>query len=288
MPRSFVLFVTTVTFGLLGALGCDLSALHESRARARFAREETREAMLSAVRRADHVARWSSPPAGTPLAMPVTMNSVLVVDGAALVERVRALGGLTRDDEAYRAIRATLSALGQQLSPRERRILHDALPPSLRRGLGVGAPHPLELKDFFHVVHRREGVSEGFAREHAQVVCRALGELVPRELRARLERELPPAVAELLEAPEAPSAPLDYPSPRVEWHHTVARGKPGSRHPVSTSRADRAQRHSVVREDNPHAETKLSSSTGTTQERLHESLATGHPNARRRISEAGD
>jgi hypothetical protein len=50
-------------------------------------------------------------------------------------------------------------------------------------------------------------------------------------------------------------------------HHTLADGRPGSRHPLSEARPERAQTDSVVRADNPHGDTKLSSATGLTQER---------------------
>jgi hypothetical protein len=60
-------------------------------------------------------------------------------------------------------------------------------------------------------------------------------------------------------------------------HHTLAEGRPGSRHPLSEARLERAHTHSVARADNPHEDTKLSSTTGLTQEREQETLATGHP-----------
>jgi hypothetical protein len=44
--------------------------------------------------------------------------------------------------------------------------------------------------------------------------------------------------------------------------------------------------HSVAANDNPHGETKLSSSRGTTQEREHETLAEGHPGAKHPLSDA--
>jgi hypothetical protein len=47
------------------------------------------------------------------------------------------------------------------------------------------------------------------------------------------------------------------------------------------------QSESVVKNDNPHGDTKLSSAHGTTQEREHETLAEGRPGSRRPISEAG-
>jgi hypothetical protein len=62
---------------------------------------------------------------------------------------------------------------------------------------------------------------------------------------------------------------------------TLSEGKPGSRHPLSEARLDRAQSNSVARADEPHADTKLSSARGLTQERLHETLAVGRPGPKR-------
>lgn len=57
--------------------------------------------------------------------------------------------------------------------------------------------------------------------------------------------------------------------------HTLADGKPGSRHPLSEANPSHGQSHSVAESANPHADTKLSSSKGTTQEREKEDLAEG-------------
>lgn len=57
--------------------------------------------------------------------------------------------------------------------------------------------------------------------------------------------------------------------------NTLASGKPGSKHPLSGAKPDRAQSNSVARSRNPHEETKLSSTKGTTQEREKEDLAEG-------------
>jgi hypothetical protein len=52
---------------------------------------------------------------------------------------------------------------------------------------------------------------------------------------------------------------------------------------MSEATADRAHADSVARSDAPHEDTKLSSARGTTQERLHETLAEGRPGPRRPI-----
>jgi uncharacterized protein (DUF2267 family) len=209
------------------------------------------------------------------------------VDEAELVARVSELIGFARSEETCPAIRATLSALGEQLPPRERSALGDALPAPFRAGLGVGAARSLDVPGFFDAVSRREGVAPGFGREHAEVVCRVLGELLPGALRAEIERTLPQSVADLFLGPEAGVTPPGYAVvPVAERHDTLATGHPGSQHPLSSSRPDDTQRHSVAGEDNPHADTKLSSAPGLTQERLDESLATAHPETRRRIGQA--
>jgi hypothetical protein len=66
---------------------------------------------------------------------------------------------------------------------------------------------------------------------------------------------------------------------------TLAEGRPGSRHPLSEARSDRSQSESVVATENPHADTKLSSAHGLTQEREGESLATGHSGSDRPLDE---
>ena len=55
---------------------------------------------------------------------------------------------------------------------------------------------------------------------------------------------------------------------------TLSEGRPGSRKPVSEARPANHQQHSVA-DDNPHDDTKVSSATGMTQEREHETLAEG-------------
>ncbi|HLM72216.1 MAG TPA: hypothetical protein VK459_05985 [Polyangiaceae bacterium] len=59
----------------------------------------------------------------------------------------------------------------------------------------------------------------------------------------------------------------------------------GSGHPLSEARFEPAHTHSVARSDNPHEDTKLSSSRGLTQERLEDTLAEGKPGSDKPISE---
>jgi hypothetical protein len=110
-------------------------------------------------------------------------------------------------------------------------------------------------------------------KEHVDVVLRALGEILDADVRARLRRALPEALARQLEVPEH-GEPPPYGPPRSAPPHTLASGRPGSRHPLSEGAPSRGHEHSVARNSDPHAETKLSSAHGLTQERFGESLAT--------------
>jgi len=61
--------------------------------------------------------------------------------------------------------------------------------------------------------------------------------------------------------------------------HTLAGGRPGSSHPIADAHASRAQRHSVVNEGDPHADSRLSSAHGLVPE--GRTLADGKPGSKR-------
>jgi uncharacterized protein (DUF2267 family) len=199
-----------------------------------------------------------------------------------LLEMVQRLGGFGRTEDAEAALTATLTALGAALSPNERRLLSAELPEALAGVLDGPERSPnMDLEAFYALVQRRENTRPGRAREHAQVVCRALSGLFPTEVLVHLRRDVP-RLAPLFEPEEAVSPPEHpevlhrEPHPVTE-RETLATGRPGSRHPLSDARPETAHSESVVRSDEPHARTKLSSSRGLTQEREEESLATGKP-----------
>ena len=54
---------------------------------------------------------------------------------------------------------------------------------------------------------------------------------------------------------------------------------------MSEARPETAHAESVARSDDPHADTRLSSSQGMTQERRGETLAEGRPGSDRPVSE---
>jgi uncharacterized protein (DUF2267 family) len=200
-----------------------------------------------------------------------------------LVERMVELG--FRDREGGRhALDATLAAVGEALTEEEAAALAAELPEPLARIVReagfVGLVDAAELYERARRHARTAGDTArppGRAREQTQIALHALGEALGPDARGRLVRSMPHEIGQDLWPPEegAPAphgavpggAPLD----------TLAAGRPGSKHPVASSRPSQAQSHSVVREKNPHGETKLSSARGLTQERFSESLAEGRP-----------
>jgi uncharacterized protein (DUF2267 family) len=202
----------------------------------------------------------------------------------ALISRVTHLSGFPGRADAMRAIRATLVALGERLRDEERAALERELPASLRSLLNRAAyTGDFDRNELFARVARHGGLDRGCALEYAEVVCSALAMELPWESLTRLRRELGPSIASLLVEPLARRTTATAPSPPSG--STLASGRPGSGHPLSEARLDRAQTGSVARTQNPHVDTKLSSSRGLTQERLEETLASGHPGAVRSLAE---
>jgi uncharacterized protein (DUF2267 family) len=180
-------------------------------------------------------------------------------------------------EKARAATEAVLSALGTQLGRPEAEALAAELPEALARSVRDSRYAP-ETQLGARVAALEE-VTLAVAVEHIASVCHALAELLPEATLERLRRGLPGDVAVLLEPPSREVAAHEHghvAAPR----HTLAEGRPGSRHPISESRPPGAQSNSVVTSDNPHGDTKLSSSRGLTQERERETLATGKPGTR--------
>jgi hypothetical protein len=129
---------------------------------------------------------------------------------------------------------------------------------------------------------RATSVPLAVAVEHAVVVCRAIGGTLSEQAHARLERALSPELVALFTPHEAPPPPEH---PLAGAGHRLADGRPGSRHPISEAAPRAGQADSVATADNPHADTKLSSARGLTQEREDESLSTGNPRSGRPVNE---
>jgi uncharacterized protein (DUF2267 family) len=205
------------------------------------------------------------------------------MDEEIVVSHVRRLGGFAGSGEARRAIRATLTAIGERLLDDERAAFARELPSSLALVFERCAyDGDFDKDEFFGRVARHERVERGFGAEHAQVVCQALGEALGAEAMTRLRKELGPEIASLFDAQE----PIEsLPRTARSAGSTLASGREGSRHPMSEARPDYAHVGSVARSTEPHAETKLSSARGLAQERSGETLATGHPGAKHPVDE---
>jgi uncharacterized protein (DUF2267 family) len=204
-----------------------------------------------------------------------------------LYERIRTLAALATTADASALARATVAGLSAALWPDEADRLGRALPASLRAILrGTRTPAIAHAGDLFARVAAQEDCPLGASssREHVQAACAAIAEIVDAEALAIARRRLANDLAELLTPPHEESRP-DRPT-HVHGRTTLAEGRPGSLHPISLARPERGHEHSVARNAEPHAETKLSSSRGLTQERQNESLATGRPGPKRPLDES--
>jgi uncharacterized protein (DUF2267 family) len=180
--------------------------------------------------------------------------------GQDFIEGLRDSGGFASRAAAEAAARATLEALVARLLPAEREWLTAALPERLAAGLGTGrGGGPIDVDAIVKEVATREGVTAGTAKEHVEVVLAAVAARLDGEARAHLERALPPGL--LAPLPVAAAPPAEPPARAPTESHTLASGRPGSEHPLSESRPQGAQANSVA-DENPHGDTKLSSSRG--------------------------
>jgi uncharacterized protein (DUF2267 family) len=210
-----------------------------------------------------------------------------------ILGRLQELAPFADRSDARRAFDATLQALRRGLSEDEADWLAVALGPALAAPL-LRESHQGELSvdELYRWTKRYGKTRKGVAVEQAQVVCRALAELLQEPELERLRKHLPD-IAPILEVPKSsdpPSAPRR--SRRDLTDHTLAGGRPGSSRPLSESgqndrglsvaKPDLAHSHSVARSDDPHAETKLASTRGFTQEREGRSLATARHGGGRR------
>ncbi|MDC0744048.1 DUF2267 domain-containing protein [Polyangium mundeleinium] len=214
------------------------------------------------------------------------------MDESSFLDEVAWRGGLGEVSSARRLSEAVLRAFAETLVPDEARALAHALPAPLAAWI-LDGPHFGSLSEdaLYRRVADREGTLIGFAIEHTRLVLGVLGDALPETTRLRLRRHLGPALGDLL----APREPLPSPpvhlrrpaEPELGKGTTLATGRAGSQTPLSEARPERAHAESVVRAENPHGETKLSSSRGLTQEREQETLAEGEPGPLRPVSERG-
>jgi len=201
-----------------------------------------------------------------------------------ILRRVRELAPFPDDSSAEAALSVVIEALGAMLTRDEQNALSLAVPDELARMLRRAEPWTQSTtRDFFKTVAARRGVSLSHAIEQAVVVCRAVGEVLTPSARGRLARTVP-ALASIMQPPQEYGKPPPH-SGLGERAHDLAEGRPGAEHPLASSDLQRlAHEHSVARSNDPHAETKLSSACGLTQEREARTLATGEPGSRRSLA----
>jgi uncharacterized protein (DUF2267 family) len=197
------------------------------------------------------------------------------VNDAQLIEEILRRAPFENGDDAQLALVSCLETLGFMLPEPLVGALSAALPRAcgalLSLGLSVRLRHPRVRED------KSEPLSlNRQTLERVQEICRVLGELLPGELVARLVAELPAQLATALDG-RAPHAqlPLRTRPSRVSASlpsHHLSDAVPGSTNPLYRGRPAGAHEASVASE-NPHGDSKLSSASGLTQEREHESLA---------------
>ncbi len=209
---------------------------------------------------------------------------------ASWYEAFAARAGAHDAAEATRSLDAVLESLGETLSIDEGRVVASLLPPPLADAMERGAERnyrPGDIDDAIDAIEDREDVGTSAAREHLTAACEILGTRAGEGDALAIEARLPPWLAEMMEARRHfdPPPRRERPDPaRASGPETLATGRPGSQHPLSEAKPDIAEAGSIAKSDNPHEETKLSSTKGLMQERLGETLATGKPGSRRSIS----
>lgn len=209
------------------------------------------------------------------------------MDETRFIEEVRAHIATTDEGNLAKAVQATLGALGAMVGHAHRAAIAGALPEALARPFrDAHYEAALDRDGFVSRVAASEHVPEGRAIEHATAVLAALGGAIEEDVRHLLEAELPADVREWVrprrESRPPPRAP--HASSR-EDPHRLADGQAGSRNPISEAAPHDVHSGSVAASPDPHADTKLSSARGTTQEREGDTLAEGVAGSERPVSE---
>jgi uncharacterized protein (DUF2267 family) len=205
----------------------------------------------------------------------------------ALIDDVMWRTGLDDPGAAATVVALALEELSALLRPEEARFVATSLPEGVAGPLATPRPREPDALDGPTLLYARlseaEHVSRGVAMEHARAACAAFADALGREQRVLLARRLPAAWAALFEPPpREPGAGLRG---TVPGHgHTLATGRPGSARSLAESAPPPAQADSVMRADNPHGATKLSSATATGPT----PLARAHPGTEGTIAEARD
>jgi hypothetical protein len=179
-----------------------------------------------------------------------------IVTHTEFVQRFASAIGLTDLPCADRLCHAAVASLVCGLPDPVETLVRAAVP--VDPGSLTAASKPRSVADLAGELAQRTGVSRSQAAEALRAAGIVIADaLDPDTLRAVLDA-VPEDVSALFLHRESAERPV---APRVQHGrgHTLATGRPGSRHPVSDSSSAVAQTHSVAREANPHEEGKLSS-----------------------------
>jgi hypothetical protein len=86
------------------------------------------------------------------------------------------------------------------------------------------------MEELIRLLSLTEAVPEGFAYEHATVVCEAIAAMISEEVRIRLRAELPFEIGQLI---VEPAVRRSYHHPHDQDRRTLSTGRPGGLHPLS-------------------------------------------------------
>jgi uncharacterized protein (DUF2267 family) len=203
---------------------------------------------------------------------------------AELVRQMREAAPFSSDAEAGEALRATVERLARLLTTEERAAFASPLPErlgALVRAVSVG-PSPKSVGD--PAIEALAAGEDSRAVEAAEVACRVIGRAVGAPVRARLAVALP-GLARFFEPPVKEDPPPIHAGHPPRIPHDLAEGRAGGNHPLADADPrELAHRHSVARSDDPHADTKLSSARGVSQERAGHTISSGEPGSGRPLS----
>ncbi len=203
-----------------------------------------------------------------------------------LIDAVQDHAGLASRSEAQTTTLAVFRTIARRVLPGDRRIVRALLPDELQEAFnGQGASEDATIEAVVREVAAHEGIAAGFGREHLVVVGAAAARVLHPDAITALRTHLPDELAALFErsVPRRIPRPTPTASPRAgrrfseakDGSRHLAEARPGSGHPLAESKPERAHHDSVARTDNPHGDTKLSTTGGMTQSRAHETLSEG-------------
>ena len=187
------------------------------------------------------------------------------------LEQVRASGGLGSTLEARRAAAAVLRALVARLPSGEGEAVRALLAEVVAlEDEDAQAGPSAAVATALGIDHERAGTAS------QAVIVATLEALGPGAwaVLAALPEQLRPAPAPVEHVPSAPRAP-------VPADHSLAGGRPGSRHPLAEADVSRAHGHSIVASNDPHGDSRLSTSHGVVPE--GQTLAGGKPGSDRPV-----